>query len=94
MEKSMSKPIQDPGPYKPKPKTPKRLRVGIRLDGVNPIDYLKYEMPFACEDCTHFNIAKTSCTLGYNSIHHLRENQKNSYILSGKMALCRFLEID
>ncbi|MEZ0390611.1 MAG: hypothetical protein ACAH59_00245 [Pseudobdellovibrionaceae bacterium] len=75
-------------------RTPKRLSTSIRFDSVNPTDYLKYDFRFACEDCSHFNSEGGNCTLGYNSAWHRREFQKKSYELSGKMALCRFLEID
>lgn len=78
----------------PRIPTPKRLRTSIRHDAVNASDYLTYKMPSACEDCTHFNAREESCTLGYNSEHHRREYQKKCFELSGKMALCRFLEID
>lgn len=74
--------------------TPKRLRTSIRFDAVNPSDYMKYDFRFACEDCTHFNVENENCTLGYNSFWHRKDFQKKSYELSGKMALCRFLEID
>lgn len=89
-----------------KGKTPKHLRASIRHDPVHPADYLKYRFLSACEDCTHFAEdsmdskasidAKESevCTLGYNSKPHRRSVQVKSYELSGKMALCRFIEVD
>ncbi len=78
----------------PRAKTPKRLRTGIKFDPINPRDYLKYDFPTACEDCTHFDRENAKCTLGYESAWHRREYQVHSYEISGKMALCRFLEID
>jgi hypothetical protein len=75
-------------------KTPKRLRTSIRFDAVNPGDYLKYDFRSACEDCTHFDRDAEICTLGYESKWHRRDFQIKSFELSGKMALCRFLEID
>jgi hypothetical protein len=75
-------------------KTPKRLHTSIRFDTVNPGDYLKYDFRSSCEDCTHFNRDVESCTLGYESKWHRKEFQTQSFELSGKMALCRFLEID
>lgn len=77
-----------------KPKTPKKLRPSIRHDAISASDYLNYTLPFACEDCSHFAAEKKECTLGYNCEHHLRDYQKKCFELSGKMALCRFLEID
>ena len=74
--------------------TPKRLKSSIRMDAVNPADFLRYDFRFACEDCTHFAPQEERCTLGYESKWHRKEFQIASYELSGKMALCRFLEID
>lgn len=83
-----------PSSYTPPPPTPKRIRPSIKLDVVNPGDFLKYEFTFACEQCTHFDHHKSKCTLGYNHQHHLKESNLNTYYLNGKMAFCRFLEID
>lgn len=74
--------------------TPKRLKASIRMDAVNPSDYLNFDFRFACEDCTHFALSDERCTLGYESKWHRKDFQIKSYELSGKMALCRFLEID
>lgn len=83
-----------PGPsnHAPKARTPRRLRTSIRFDTVNPTDYLKYDFRTACEDCTHFD--GKGCSQGYESKWHRRDFQTKSYELSGKVALCRFLEID
>ena len=78
----------------PSKKTPKKLRPSIRFDPIHPVDYLKYDFRLACEECTHFNHENTDCTLGYNTKWHRKEFQRQSYELSGKMALCRFMEID
>lgn len=86
--------VNAPGRPPPAPKTPKKLRNSIRLDAVNPTDFLKYDFRSACEDCTHFCQEPQSCTLGYNHEPHLRAEQTRSFHLNGKMALCRFLEID
>lgn len=80
--------------YSPPPPTPKRIRSSIKLDVVNPRDFLKYDFTYSCEQCTHFDQANIKCTLGYNHNHHLKENNLNTYYLNGKMAFCRFLEID
>lgn len=96
MRKSMSEKKRGPrktGVATPPP-TPKRLRPSIKYDTVNPSDYLRYTFPAACDDCTHFNPENESCTLGYNSLYHRRERQQQDYLLTGKMVLCRFLEID
>jgi hypothetical protein len=75
-------------------KTPKRLRTSIRFDPISPSDYLRYQMPSACEDCTHFDSVSEKCTMGYDPQWHRKKFQEQSYFLTGKMALCRFLEID
>ena len=80
--------------YVKPPPTPKRIRQSIRLDTVNPSDFLKYDFTFACEQFTHFDPSKDVCTLGYNTSNHRREQNLKTYNLNGKMAFCRFLEID
>lgn len=74
--------------------TAKRLKTGIKTDVINPSDYARFDFRFACEDCSHFALEEQRCTLGYESKWHRKEFQKSSYELTGKMALCRFLEID
>ncbi len=75
-------------------KTPKRLRPSIKKDPVNPAAYNQFILPWACEDCTHFDSETETCTLGYNTAYHRAAQQKHDYLLSGKMALCRFQEVD
>jgi hypothetical protein len=72
----------------------KRPRQSIKADHLSAYYYNHMNLPWACEDCSHFNHKNKTCTLGYVSKHHLREQQKKDYELSGKFALCRFLEID
>ena len=79
---------------KGKGKSQPRLRPSILKERVNPHDYLTYDTRFSCEDCSHFDDLKVVCTLGYNPNHHLKAEQTRQYELSGKMAFCRFLEID
>ncbi len=74
--------------------TPKRPRPVIRHDFLNPRDYLKYNLPWACEDCSHYNFEKDYCSFGYNVKWHKKAYQEHSYELGGRMALCRFQEID
>ena len=75
-------------------KTPKRLNTSIKFDAIHPADYMKYDLRLSCEECTHFNYESESCTLGYVTNWHRKEFQKQSYELTGKVALCRFQEID
>lgn len=77
-----------------KNKSPKRIGYSIKKDAINPADYNRYKLPYACEDCTHFKTDTESCTLGFPTEPHLRRHQIASYSLSGKIALCRLQEID
>ena len=81
-------------PFKPRVPTPKRTGSSIKKDSIHPKDYNAFTLPFACEDCSHFSSVDEICTLGLPNEVHLQRNQENSYFLSGKMALCRFQEID
>ncbi len=79
-------------------KTPRRLRPSIKKDGIHPAFYNSIQLPWACEDCVHYShptdTRAGNCSFGYNCSYHLREQQVRDYETSGKMALCRFLEID
>jgi hypothetical protein len=72
----------------------KRIYASIKKDVVNPHDYLNYDIRSACEDCSHFIAEKVQCTLGYNVAPHLKAQQHKDMELSGRMAQCRFHEID
>lgn len=76
------------------PGSGKRLRPSIKFDPMTAKDYLKYDFRFACEDCSHFSSDSKLCTIGYHTKWHLKDFQKKSFELGGKMALCRFIEID
>ncbi len=88
-----SKRTQKHVPRGPSP-APAPMRASIRYDGVNPVDFNKYNFAFACEHCAHFAADSKSCTFGYNVVPHLHDTQMRSYTLMGRMAFCRFLEID
>lgn len=77
-----------------KARTPKRLNKSIKTDAIHPADYLRFDFRFACEDCSHFNFETEECTIGYQPAPHRKAEQTRCYELSGKMALCRFLELD
>ena len=90
---------------KPIVKLPKRLKKGERqylprpqkraivLDTVQAADLRRFSPSFFCDDCSHFAPSTRSCTIGYPA-RHTREEQLALYNLSGKMALCRAIEID
>lgn len=75
-------------------KTPARIRPTIKKDPIKASDYLHYNLPICCEDCSHFKASEEGCTLGFKTEPHLKRNVEKSYAMSGKVALCRFLEID
>ena len=74
--------------------TVKRTKGSIKKDYVHPGDYNKYDSRWSCEDCSHFDAFSEACTLGYTSEFHRKSVQEASYALSGKIAFCRFHEID
>lgn len=71
----------------------KRPRMSIKLDRVNPRDFLRFDTIFACEQCSHFSVSEVRCTMGYVA-QHTRDRQLELYNRTGHMAFCRFLEID
>ena len=74
--------------YLPKP-SPR----SIALDKVHPRDFNHLDLRFFCDDCSHYSTRESICTLGYRA-QHTRAEQSKVYELTGKMALCRALEID
>lgn len=74
--------------------TAKRVRRGIKLDRVNPKDFLNLNMVYCCEECSHFNPQETTCSLGFPTADHLREQQMKTFLTNSHMAFCRFMEID
>jgi len=76
------------------PSAGKKIRPSIKKDVIHPRDFNYYKLPYSCEDCSHFSSKNETCTLGYQTEPHLKRNQLHSYEVSGKMALCRFIEID
>lgn len=76
-------------------RTPPRIKPSIKKDPILAKDYLKYKLPWACEDCVYFTGEQSGrCILGYLTEPHRREEQRKSFELSGRMALCRFLEME
>lgn len=64
------------------------------LDPVHPTDFNHLNIIYACEQCTHFAPDTELCTIGYESRLHRKERQLELYNLCGRMAFCRFMEID
>lgn len=71
--------------------TPRRSLI---YDPIHPRDFRELDIIFACEQCSHFDEGTLSCTIGYEAEKHMRAAQIKSYELSGKVAFCRFTEID
>ncbi len=71
----------------------RRPRRSIFLDRIHPQDFQKMNFMFACEQCSHFDGVQIICTMGYRPQHRLADQIKK-YELTGKMPLCRFMEID
>ena len=69
-------------------------RKQIIKDPVNPSDFRKFNMVYCCEQCVYFEADRKECNIGFKTEHHRKATQLKSYNLSGKMAFCRFLEID
>lgn len=77
--------------YKP---TPPRPRRSIKLDRVNPSDFLKMNTVYACEQCSHYDTDSQKCTIGYWSDLHRQDVQLKRMTTMSHMAFCRFIEID
>ncbi|MBK8203754.1 MAG: hypothetical protein IPL83_20345 [Bdellovibrionales bacterium] len=69
-------------------------RKSIILDPVNPTEFRSLNFTYCCEQCVHLDGDENICTFGHDFNIHSRKAQLRSYELSGKMAFCRFLEID
>ena len=72
---------------------PRRPRRSIKLERIEAADLRRLKPALFCDDCSHFDSANASCTMGYRA-QHTRSKQMAIYELTGKMALCRFIEID
>ena len=84
---------QSSGTTEHQPYLPKPQRRAIKLDRIHPTDLRTMNPQFFCDDCSHYSQSKNRCTMGYRA-QHTRAEQMAIYNLTGKMALCRFLEID
>lgn len=77
--------------------SPERIassRRSLILDPIHPNDFLNLNLTYYCEQCSHFDEAAKFCTIGYEAIQHLKENQNRLYERTGRVAFCRFMEID
>ena len=70
------------------------LRRSLILDPIHPRDYRELTIIHCCEQCSHFAPAEQICTIGYEAKNHLASKQKEFYESTGRVAFCRFCEID
>lgn len=77
-----------------KKQTPPAAKKGLILDGIHPTDYQHLNIIYYCEQCSHFDSKQKICTIGYDASKHTFLVQQKNYFLTGKVAFCRFSEID
>ena len=64
------------------------------LDPIHPRDMRELNVVYTCEQCSHFDESTIQCTIGYDAKKHLKAEQDRLYERTGKVAFCRFSEID
>lgn len=69
-------------------------RRSLILDPIHPRDFRELNFTYSCEQCSHFDPATEQCTIGYEASKHRQADQLRLYELTGRMAFCRFMEID
>ena len=67
---------------------------GVIRDPINPGMFNSMNIMYCCEQCSHFDADNEFCTIGYDASKHLKRVQMHWYNLSGRMAACRFQEVD
>ena len=78
-----------------KPKDPiQRSKRSVIKDKIDPREFQNLNLIFCCEQCSHFDGPNEFCTIGYDASKHLKRVQMHDYYLSGRMAQCRFGEVD
>lgn len=70
------------------------FRRSIIKDPVSAADFNNLNLIYACEQCTYFNPTNKACAMGFKVDIHLKKNQDAQYALNGRLAICRFQEID
>ncbi len=76
------------------PQQSRPARRTLILDPIHPRDYRELVITYSCEQCSHFDPVSQTCTIGYDAKNHLKSKQEENYARYGKVAFCRFLEID
>lgn len=70
------------------------VKRSLILDPIHPRDFRELEIVYYCEQCSHFAAETQSCTIGYDASKHLKAVQDRNYEMYGRVAFCRFSEID
>jgi hypothetical protein len=78
----------------PKAPTKALIKRSVILDPIHPKDYRELNVVYTCEQCSHFDSVGKACTIGYDASLHMKEAQDRLYELYGRVAFCRFCEID
>jgi len=87
----------NPKPEKPRKKRSRATGRPALEDTVHPTDFRRYIESglggFFCDSCSHFSSRDQRCTIGYAAIH-TADRQIPLYNRSGRLVLCRSIEID
>ena len=75
-------------------KKTKLLKRGIVHDPIPAKDFRELNLVFACEHCSYFDGNSEQCIFGHNAANHRYDQQIKTYHTTGRMAICRNLEID
>ncbi|MCB0407423.1 MAG: hypothetical protein KDD34_04405 [Bdellovibrionales bacterium] len=67
---------------------------GVIFDRIDPRVYNNTKLMLYCEQCSHFDETHTFCTIGYDASKHTQAVTTHNYNLMGRIAVCRFMEID
>jgi len=64
------------------------------MDPIHPKDWRELNLIYYCEQCSHYDENGRRCTIGYDSSVHDKKAQDSAYERTGRVAFCRFMEID
>lgn len=70
------------------------IKRSLILDPIHPRDWQSLTIIYACEQCSHYDEIRRSCTIGYDASKHQKAVQDELFQRTGKVAFCRFSEID
>jgi hypothetical protein len=66
----------------------------IIIDPIHPKDFREVNIAYCCEQCSYYSPSSQRCAMGFKVEKHQKAQQLKLYHLTGKMALCRSLEVD